>query len=84
MKHLRILFTAVCAVCIALLFPLGMIWGWLPAGICLLGAFLSFGLMLLCKQSQEARESEQRFSPLPQDNGQTDDAQKNSSSKTES
>lgn len=61
MKELRIIFTIVCAVCIALLFPLGMIVGWAAAGICLLGAFLSFGLMTLCKQKQE--EQEEKSSP---------------------
>ena len=69
MKQLRIIFTAICAVCIALLFPLGMIFGWIAAGICLFSAFLSFGLMLLCKQSQKEEPSE-RFSPLPQEDAE--------------
>ncbi len=59
MKFLTILFTNLCALCIAALFPLGMIFGWGPAGYCLLGAFLFFGLMLLCKQSQEAKEQKE-------------------------
>ena len=57
MKQLRIIFTILSALCVAALFPLGMTLGWEPAGYCLLGAFLFFGLMLLCKQSQEAKEA---------------------------
>ncbi|MBQ8428180.1 MAG: hypothetical protein IJX18_02875 [Clostridia bacterium] len=75
MKHLRIIFTAICAVCIALLFPMGMIFGWIAAGICLFSAFLSFGLMLLCKQSQK-EEPNERFSPLPQED-KTDEQKDN-------
>ena len=56
MKQLRIIFTILCAICIALLVPLGAIFGWGIAGICLVSAFLFFGLMLLCKQSQEMQE----------------------------
>ena len=56
MKQLRVLFTILSALCVAALFPLGMIFSWEPAGYCLIGAFLFFGLMLLCKQSQEAKE----------------------------
>ncbi len=71
MKQLRIVFTAVCAVCIALLFPLGMIYGWIAAGICLLSAFLSFGLMLLCKQNQK---DEDRFSASQKEEPPSDDS----------
>ena len=74
MKHLRIIFTILCAICIAALFPLGMILGWGPAGYCLLGAFLFFGLMLLCKQSQEAKEAKEAREKPSQDEATDDTA----------
>lgn len=56
-KIFRIVFTILCAVCIALVIPVGALWDWKPAiGIGVV-ALLFFGLMLLCKQAQEAKES---------------------------
>ena len=52
MKTLRILCTAVSAVCIAAFLPVGTIFGWGYAAICAAGAFCFFSLMLLFKQSQ--------------------------------
>ena len=56
-KILRIVFTILCAICIALVIPVGALWDWMPAiGIGIV-ALLFFGLMLLCKQAQEAKEA---------------------------
>lgn len=56
-KILRIVFTILCAICIALVIPVGALWDWTPAiGIGVV-ALLFFGLMLLCKQAQEAKEA---------------------------
>lgn len=77
LKHLRIIFTILCAICIAALFPLGMIFGWGPAGICLVCAFLFFGLMLLCKQSQEMKEGKPSFDETDATNEETTDEKDN-------
>lgn len=55
---LRILFTILSAVCLAALMPLGYIFGFFAVLACSLGAALFFGLMLLCKQSQENVENQ--------------------------
>ena len=55
--RLRILFTILSAICLAALFPVGTFFGWGWAGACGLVAFLFFGVMLLCKQSQQMQES---------------------------
>ena len=60
LKTLRILFTLIAAVFVALVIPLGALVSWGMAGICVLGAFLFFGLMLLCKQKQEEEEKRAR------------------------
>lgn len=54
---LRILFTVISAVCLALAIPLGAAVHYIWAIGLGLTALLFFGLMLLCKQSQEAREA---------------------------
>lgn len=58
-KKLRIVFTILSAICLALAIPLGMLFdfvGWIAT---LLGAGIFFLLMLLCKQSQEFAETKQ-------------------------
>lgn len=60
MKTLRILFTVISAVFIALVLPLGALLSWSWAGLCVIGALLFFGLMLLCKQKQEENEKRAR------------------------
>lgn len=64
LKTLRILFTLIAAVFVALVIPLGALVSWGMAGICVLGAFLFFGLMLLCKQKQEEEEKRARHDDL--------------------
>lgn len=59
MKTLRILFTAICAVCIAAFVPVGTIFGWGVAAICAAAAFCSFAFMLVCKQAQNNGEKRQ-------------------------
>ena len=59
-KYLRIIFTILCAVCIAALIPLGMFWGWAGVGYCIFGAVAFFVLMLLCKQTQELQELKEK------------------------
>ncbi len=53
---LRILFTILAAICLALVLPALSWFGWPGLAACGLVALLIFGLMLLCKQSQEAQE----------------------------
>ena len=57
-KTLRILFTILSAVCIAVVIPVGAFGGWVWAIGCALFAVLFFGLMLLCKQSQQQKEGQ--------------------------
>ena len=56
-KTLRILFTILSAICIALVIPIGAFLGWFWAIGCALFALLFFVVMLLCKQSQENQEA---------------------------
>ena len=64
MKQLRIVFTILCAVCVAAL-PLAGIFGGLPfAGIALIGAGIFFFLMLACKSRQLANEQKQNDQPV--------------------
>lgn len=64
MKTLRIIFTVIAAVFVALVIPIGALVSWTAAGICVLGGFLFFGLMLLCKQRQEENEKSPRYNDL--------------------
>ena len=57
MKTLRIVFTVISAIFIALVIPVGALHSWTAAILCAMGAFLFFGLMLLCKQKQEETEA---------------------------
>ena len=56
MVYLRIIFTILCAVGIALLIPAGMLFGWEGVGYCFFAALLFFALMLFCKQSQQLKD----------------------------
>lgn len=62
---LRIFFTILSALCVAAIVPLGGLLGWGYAAWGLLGAFLFFGLMLLCKQSQESQEEKEKKEEPP-------------------
>lgn len=64
MVYLRIIFTILAAICIAALIPLGALLGWAWVGYCFFGALLFFGLMLLCKQSQEIKELKEQGEKL--------------------
>jgi len=55
-KKLRILFTILAACCVAAILPIGTLFGFGFAGLCIVLAFLFAGLMLLCKQNQELDE----------------------------
>ena len=55
-KNLRIIFTVVCAIFLALILPAGILFDFLGIGVCFFGALLSFGLMLVFKQEQERKE----------------------------
>lgn len=80
MKQLRIVFTILCAICVAAL-PLAGIFGGLPfAGLALIGAGIFFFLMLACKSRQLADEQKQNeqpvgdfFHPLPKQEQETND-----------
>ena len=55
---LQIIFTILCALCLAAFVPIGSLLGWPAAILCGLGAALFFVLMLLCKQSISKSEAE--------------------------
>ena len=55
---LQIIFTILCALCLAAFVPIGSFLGWPAAILCGLGAALFFVLMLLCKQSISKSEAE--------------------------
>ena len=57
MKPLRILFTCISALFIAAVLPIGAIFSWAWAGVCAVGAFIFYFLMLFCKQKQEEQEA---------------------------
>lgn len=60
---LRILFTVLAALCLASAIPVGIFFGFGWAGLCGFCALLFFGVMLLCKQSQEMQESKDQPKP---------------------
>lgn len=64
MKSLRILFTIIAAVFVAAVIPLGALYSWAWAGLCVIGGLLFFGLMLLCKQKQEENDKRARYDDL--------------------
>ena len=65
MKTLRIIFTILCAICLAVAMPLGTFFDWLWALPCLLLAGIFFMLMWICKGAQENQERKQT-PPAPQ------------------
>lgn len=59
LTKLRIIFTILSALCIAAAIPLGMFFD-LPAVIlCILGAIVFFGLMLICKKRAGVKEEQE-------------------------
>ena len=64
MKTLRIVFTVISAIFIALVIPVGALHSWTAAILCAMGAFLFFELMLLCKQKQEEDDRRARHDDL--------------------
>lgn len=54
--YLQIALTILSAICVALVFPLGVWLGFVPAIAFALAAVMFFMLMKLCKQSREFRE----------------------------
>lgn len=71
-KTLRILFTILSAICIALIIPVGAFFGWFWAIAGALLAVLFFVIMLIFKQSHERQEqtnvpSETSTSPVLND-----------------
>ena len=63
-KVLRIIFTILCAICIAFVIPVGALWDWMPAIAIGIIALVFFVLMLLCTQIQEANEATAGKGPL--------------------
>ena len=57
-KTLRIFFTILSAICIALIIPVGAFFGWFWAIGCALFALLFFVIMLIFKQSHENQEQQ--------------------------
>ena len=75
---LRILFTILATICLALILPALSWFGWTGFGTCGLVALLFFGLMLLCKQSQEAQERKNKpETELPEENSDTTSEENN-------
>ncbi|MBQ9118105.1 MAG: hypothetical protein IJY11_02770 [Clostridia bacterium] len=66
MKYLQITCTIISALFVAALFPCGMIFGWTIASFLLIGAFLFFGLMLLCKQNTKSTTNDEPMQPTEQ------------------
>lgn len=60
---LRIFFTILSALCLAAAIPVGVFFGFGWAGLCGFCALLFFGVMLLCKQSQEMNENKEQAKP---------------------
>ena len=58
-EKLRILFTILAVCCVSAVLPIGTIFGFGFAGLCIVLAFLFAGLMILCKQNQEIDERKQ-------------------------
>ena len=52
-QKFRIFFTILAALCVAAILPIGSIFGFGWAGLCIVFALLFTGLMILCKQNQE-------------------------------
>ncbi len=69
---LRILFTVLSALCLAVIIPAAMHFKLLGFALCGLGALFFFALMLVCKQEQERRETKEKddMSQPPSDNEQ--------------
>ncbi len=57
---LRLIFTVLACLCLAVVLPAGVRGGFLWFGIFAGGALLFFMLMLLCKQEQEKREVQEK------------------------
>ncbi len=53
---LRVIFTILSALCVAIVVPVGLAFGFVWAGICAVGAFLFFVIMKICKTNQEIQE----------------------------
>ncbi len=54
---LRIIFTILSALCVAAAVPLGIIFSWAYCGVCVVGAFLFFIFMRVCKEGQALQEA---------------------------
>ena len=55
LKVLRIIFTIICALCLAAAIPLGMFFDYIGVICALAGAAVFFGLMYLCKYLQDRK-----------------------------
>ncbi len=77
---LRIVFTILSAVCLAVIIPATVHFKLLGFGICGLGALFFFALMLVCKQEQERREEKEKKDTLPL---APTESEKNADEKTE-
>lgn len=74
--YLQIALTILSAICIALVFPLGVWLGFIPAIALALAAVMFFMLMKLCKQSREFREK--KDNPDESDEQQQSEEKENS------
>ena len=74
---LRIVFTVLAALCLAVALPIGTFFGLGWAGLCGFSALLFFGLMLLCKQSQEFQAQKQQPKTPDFFSAKTDKTEKN-------
>ena len=65
LTKLRIIFTILSALCIAAVIPLGAFFGFPVVVLCVLGALIFFGLMLICKNRAAEKEHEQSQPTAP-------------------
>ncbi len=64
---LRVIFTVLCALCLAAILPVAVWGGWFWVGTVGGAALLFFALMLLFKQSQERQEAKKNPQEEPAD-----------------
>ena len=62
-QKFRVFFTILAALCVAAILPIGSIFGFGWAGLCIVFALLFTGLMILCKQNQELEERKNQQNP---------------------
>lgn len=63
-QKLQIVFTLLAVLCVAAVLPVGSIFGFGYAGLCIVFAFVFGGLMMLCKQNHAIEERKKQETKL--------------------